>query len=489
MLNSRPGRFTTGSTMRHVAVMTATGSIGLFFMFLIDFVTLFYVSLLGEDVLTAGVGYAWTVQFFTVSVGIGFSIAALALVSQAIGAGELERARRRATSAMLIAVSLLTVAVLLVIAARREILGLIGAVGDSGGVAAEFLLIALPSLPFIGLSMISSSVLRAEGDARRAMLVTVVAGLAAMVLDPLLIFGLDLGVDGAAYAMVMSRMISSGFGLWMCARKGLCARPSIADARAFMRPFFGIAAPAVTTQLSTPFGNILLTWWISGHGDSAVAGWAVASRLTVLAFGGIFALSGAIGGIIGQNYGAKLGDRVARTYRDSLIFASGYVASVWILLASLAPLIARAFGVDDAGADVILAFCYVGAGGFMFNGALFVANAAFNNLNRPLFSTAFNWMRDGAVTPLALLLVPVAWGAPGVVYAQASAGVLIGTLAVWAGWRLSHNMIFEGAVQTAPWSPKPMAAMTGRSAAAVMLAEETDELPGRERLAPDRGTD
>ena len=51
-----------------------------------------------------------------------------------------------------------------------------------------------------------------------------------------------------------------------------------------------------------------------------MAGWAVVSRLTVLAFGGLFALSGAIGGIFGQNYGAGRFDRVKRTYRDALVF-------------------------------------------------------------------------------------------------------------------------------------------------------------------------
>ena len=62
---------------------------------------------------------------------------------------------------------------------------------------------------------------------------------------------------------------------------------------------------------------------------------------------------------------------------------------------------------------MVFAFCYVGAAGFMFNGMLFVANAAFNNLGRPLWSTAFNWTRDAAVTPLVLILVPAALGAPG----------------------------------------------------------------------------
>ena len=73
------GRFTTGTIMRHVSVMTLTGSLGLTFMFLVDFVTLLYVSMLGDERLTSAVGYAWTLQFFTVAMGMGFSIAAVAL--------------------------------------------------------------------------------------------------------------------------------------------------------------------------------------------------------------------------------------------------------------------------------------------------------------------------------------------------------------------------------------------------------------------------
>ena len=64
-------RFLTGSTMRHVIVMTMTGMIGLTFLFLVDAVTLFWVSQLNREVLMAAMGYAWTVQFFTISASVG----------------------------------------------------------------------------------------------------------------------------------------------------------------------------------------------------------------------------------------------------------------------------------------------------------------------------------------------------------------------------------------------------------------------------------
>jgi Na+-driven multidrug efflux pump len=202
-----------------------------------------------------------------------------------------------------------------------------------------------------------------------------------------------------------------------------------------LRPFFAIALPAGATQLSTPFGNALLTALIAAHGDGAVAGWAVVTRLTVLAFGGIFALSGAIGGILGQNYGAGLMPRVRATYRDALVFCALYTGIAWALLFALRHPIVRVFGLGADGAEVVTAFVGIAAGGFVFTGSLFVANAAFNTLGRPLRSTAFNWSRDGVVMfPLAWALAGV-FGAPGVIYGQALAGVLVGTAAAFAGWR------------------------------------------------------
>ena len=86
--------------MRHVVVMTATGSIGLMAIFVVDFLNLFYISLLGEQELAAAIGYAGTVLFFTISFSIGISIAGTALVSRALGARQREEARRLATSSL-----------------------------------------------------------------------------------------------------------------------------------------------------------------------------------------------------------------------------------------------------------------------------------------------------------------------------------------------------------------------------------------------------
>ncbi|MCO4825886.1 MAG: MATE family efflux transporter, partial [Amylibacter sp.] len=357
-------RFLTGSTMNHVVVMTLTGSLGLVFMFLVDVTTLFWVSRLGDEALMAALGFAWTIQFFTISTGIGLMIASMALVSKSIGQGKLELARQQTTSAALYTFVFQVFTAGVVIYFRREILAFAGAEGRTLEDAARFLTISVPSLPFMALGMVGSAVLRSIGDAVRSMSVTMSAGLVAMVIDPLFILGFGWGFEGAAWGIVVSRTVSAILSIWFVMRVHDMVGPVSREAlRTLFKPFLAIAIPAVMTQLSTPFGNYLLTKVISAYGDGAVAGWAVVSRIAVLAFGGIFSLSGAIGGIIGQNFGAGQMDRVKQTYKDALIFCAIYTVLSWGILALVRNPVAGLFGLDGLSREVFLAFMLIGAGG------------------------------------------------------------------------------------------------------------------------------
>jgi putative MATE family efflux protein len=429
-------KFTSGAPMRHVAVMTLTSAVGLTFMFLIDAATLFWVSRLGDQRLMAALGFVWTIQFFIIATGIGFAIAATALVSRALGARRREEARALASGALVLTLGLQAALALAALVWRREALALAGAEGETLEIAARFLAITLPSMPLMALGMTGGAVLRALGDAWRAMSVTLGAGVVAMALDPLFIFGFGLGIDGAAWVMVIARCVVGALALGYLARAHhMLARPRLGEIRRMTRAFVAVAGPATLTQLSTPFGNALLTGLMAGFGDGAVAGWAVVSRLTVLAFGGIYALSGAIGGILGQNYGAGLMGRVRAAYRDALVFGAVYTLAAWGVLFAGRDLVVDLFRLGPEGAAAVDAFVGLAAGGFVFTGALFVSNAAFNTLGRPLWSTALNWSRDG------LVLFPLAWAmargfaAPGVVWGQALASVAVGTAAAALGWR------------------------------------------------------
>jgi putative MATE family efflux protein len=434
-------RFLTGSTMRHVAVMTMTGMIGLTFLFMADAATIFWVSFLDDEKFMAALGFAWTVQFFTLSSSIGFMIAGTAMVSKSLGQGNRAHAREQATTALMIGIGIQAITALLIVWFRREILTFAGAKGAVLEIASQFLLIAVPSLLFIITGMIASSVLRAEGDAKRAMFVTLSVGVVAMIIDPILILWMGLGVNGAAWGIVISRFISAGLGLYFVIKAhDLLAPVRLVLIKRWGFPFFIIALPALMTQLSSPFGNYMITRILSDFGESAVAGWAVLGRIVVLTFGGIFSLSGAIGGIIGQNYGAGNFDRIRMAYRNALLFSAGYVLVAWALIAAATGPIISLFSLSEEAASVVKAFTYVSAGGFVFAGALYVSNASFNNLGRPIYSTMFNWLKDGVLMWPMCILMGGYFAAPGVVYGQGIAWVIAGIASTIVGWRFISNV-------------------------------------------------
>lgn len=452
-------RFTTGPIIRHVVTMTATGSIGLIAVFLVDALNLFYISLLGIQELAAAIGFAGTLLFFTISVSIGFTIATSAIVSRALGRGDRAEAARLGGASMVF-MGLATGAVALVAWPFIDTLvALMGAKGATADICGDFLRIVLPSTPILGLGMCASGILRGVGDARRAMYVTLSGGAAAAVIDPLLIFGLDLGIEGAAISTFLSRCVVLAVGLHGAHRvHRLIRMPDLARLRAALAPFFGIGFPALLTQIATPVGNTYVTVKMAEFGDDAVAGWAIIGRIIPVAFGVIFALSGAVGPILGQNYGARLYGRLYETMRDSLIVTLVYCLAVWALLALFSGQVAAMFGATGQARELVIFFCLFAAGSFLFNGALFVANAAFNNLGFPGYGTLFNWGRS------TLGVIPFVWigaslyGAKGVIGGWGLGAIVFGAASVVVSFRLVRRIARDKAASGPPRPGPPPAA-------------------------------
>jgi putative MATE family efflux protein len=438
---AHPARFTSGSTLRHVIAMTATGSIGLIAIFVVDALNLFYISMLGVQELAAAIGFAGTLMFFTISVAIGLTIATSALVARALGRGDRIEAAKLGGASMVFIGLVTTVLAAAIWPFLDTLVGWMGAKGETARISADFMRIVIPSSPIMALGMCTTGILRGVGDARRAMYVTLSGGIAAAILDPLLIFGLDLGITGAAITTVMSRLVILAVGLHGAhVVHRLIRMPDRTRLMAATRPFFGIGVPAVLTQIATPVGNTYVTVEMASFGDDAVAGWAIVGRIIPVAFGVIFALSGAVGPILGQNYGARLYGRLTEIMRDSLIVTLVYCLVVWALLAIFASQLANLFGATGDARELVIFFCLFAAGSFLFNGALFVANAAFNNLGFPGYATVFNWGRS------TLGVIPFVWvgatfyGAKGVVAGWALGAIVFGLVAAIVCFRLVRQI-------------------------------------------------
>lgn len=434
-------KFTRGSTMRHVLAMTGAAATGLIAMFGVDLVDMYFLTQLDDPSLVAAVGYAGTLIYFLVSVSIGLQIALGALVARAEGAHRRDLAGRYCSNGLLFNFSVSALISLVAWFFLRDLLGVLGASGPALDYAVSYGSILLPNIPVMVLGMSAAAGVRAIGDARRSMWATLAGSAVNAALDPLFIFSFGWGLEGAALASAVSRWVVL-LVAWRAVYDvhRLPRRCSVAEFRADLAPLLAIAAPAVLTNLATPIGNSFVLRTMSQFGDSAVAGAAILGRIAPVAFAAVFALSGAVGPIIGQNAGAGLFARVRETLVNALLFNAVYVLVIWGLLWLGSGLIVRAFSAEPAAADLILFYCHALVWAFFFNGSLFVANASFNNLHHPHWATAFNFGK------VLLGVVPgvyfgAQWfGARGVLAGEALGMVLFGLLGAMASFALVRRL-------------------------------------------------
>ncbi|MEL6299958.1 MAG: MATE family efflux transporter [Pseudomonadota bacterium] len=435
------GRFVTGPLRQHILSMTAAGAVGLVAIFIGDLANILFLSRLDDVALIAAVGYASSLLFIMISISIGLSIGASAAIAPELGRGDRDEARRLAVHAIVLAVLVSCAVAICAYPFVPPLLRVLGADGRALDLASDYTRILLASMPMLALAIMTGAILRSVGDAQRAMYVTLSVAFVNVLLDPILILYLEYGIYGAAIATSISRSVGMGVGLYgAIAIHDLIGRP---QAEQFPRDALRlgrVGLPAVATNLATPFANAYVTAAIAAYGDAAVAGWAFVGRLLPVAFGAIYALTGAVGPIIGQNYGVADRGRMREAVIEALKVTAAFTLAAWAILAVFSMPIVMLFRADGDTAALIYAFCLWIAPLFVFLGAMFISNACFNALGRPQVSTAFNWTRATFGTIPFVMAFGAWFGAEGVLAGQFIGGVPVGILAVWFALRTVDSL-------------------------------------------------
>lgn len=418
--------------MRHVVVMSFTSSIGIMAIYVVDLLDIFFISLLGVDQMTAAAGYASTILFFVSAISIGLSVAAGSLVARALGSGRDAEAKEITTACVTIAAAVGVAIPILLLPVMHYPLSWLGAPENISKMAQRYMWIVLPATFLSGMSMSLVASLRSYGEAKRAMYPSLAGAAVNFVFDPILIFGLGLGLEGAATATVLARIMTFALAYYYCVKIRDAAAPfRVATVRKHARTIMGYAWPAVFSSVAAPVGQAILMRFMAKFGTEAVASIAIVGRVAPVVFSVINALSGSIGPIIGQNAGAGLHDRVRQAYYDSLKFLFVYVVVAILLLALLDTHIVDAFKARGLTRELLLMFFGPYAIIAFFNGSIFISNAAFNNLGHPNYSPRLNWAKS-TIGLLPFLAVGGAMaGAFGVVYGLLANAIVFAAISAY----------------------------------------------------------
>ena len=305
-----------------------------------------FIARLGTAQLAAQ-SFTFPLSFLIIGIQVGMGIAIAALISQALGAGESERARRLSSLVLMAGGGVIGLLSIILWLFHEPIFRLLGADATTLSYIRIYWGPQLLSAWLGALLYFSYSVFRAHGDTRLPGKMMVLSSLVNLVLDPLLIFGVGdwegWGLPGAAWATaiafsvgllvttrkLLKREWASQLGLWL-------------EAKQSWRPFTGIAAPAMVSQLMPPLAAMLAISVVAGLGESEVAAWGLASRLETLSLMVILAMTMSLPPWLGRCYGAGDWGQIQQLMRLAVKVALVWQLSLGVLLALGAPWLAMA---------------------------------------------------------------------------------------------------------------------------------------------------
>ena len=425
---------------RHVLRLSGFMIMGFLAMTLAQLIEAFYLGMVGRDELAAvAFTFPLVMAFNAMTRGIGVGTGAV--LARAIGEGDREQAARFSAHGLLL-VLLFTVTCSLLLAWRGEgIFRLLGAEGHVLELATLYMLIWVIGFPGFGLSMVGSGLMRSIGDPAFPGYVMTAGSVIQVLVAPPLIFGWfgipALGIEGAAWSFVIARSCSFLMTAWWFLVKERMIRFTLSGIGESTRAIGHVGVPAAASNLIQPLSAAVTTRILAGFGTTVVAGFGVAGRIDAVVTMVVIGISASAAPLVGQNWGARLYDRVDEAlrlgYRYCLIW--GFTAAVIMWLG--APFFVSLVTDDAEVAVPAIAFLYIVPISIGFMGMVNVANASFNALSKPVPPLVLSISRLVVVYIPAAITAAHYFGYIGVYAATTVVTLLFGVL----GWRWNASTI------------------------------------------------
>lgn len=435
-------RLVEGSTGKHLVNLTIPMFLGISSMFVASMIDIIYVGMIGSLELAA-VSFSFPVVMGMTTVTMGVGVGAASIIARMVGRGERALAPRLATHALLLAALFVTALSILMSAFQEAVFRGLGANAEIRPLIAEYMGIWVFGLPLFALSMVSTMIMRAVGNARTPGFIMAGSAALQVAMAPPLMFGLPgyadgLGLAGAAWAFVCSRAVI--FLITLAALRRMRLLPwRIGGLRALWaswREVLAIGIPSAMTNLIGPASLAITIVLLAPHSNAVVAGFGIASRIETLAIMVLMALAASTGPFVGQNWGAGQHARVLEAHRLAYRFALGYSLAVCLMLAFWGRSIAGAIGDDAAVADAAYAYLLLVPATYGLLGVGMVASATFTALGKPMPALILSVSRMAAVYAPLALVGDWLFGYQGIFAAAAVANLLIGALSAY--WIRRH---------------------------------------------------
>ena len=315
---------------------------------------------------------------------------------------------------------------------REPLLYFFGASNATYPYAREYITIYLLGTPFVMIGLGLNPFINAQGFARRGMMTVLLGAVVNIVLDPVLIFGFDLGIRGAAWATVIAQAVSAAWVLkFLTGRKAILRLRTDCMPLAWprVRRILGLGLSGFFVNLTNSLVQVVCNKTLFFYGgDLYVSVMTVINSIREVTFMGVQGITNGAQPVLGYNYGAKCYQRVRQGIRFTVAATVGYAALIWAAAMLVPGVLIRIF---NDGPELLAAgipamriyFCM-----FVVMSLQMVSQAIYVALGRSKSAIFFSLLRKAIINAPLTVLLAIPLGTTGVFVAEAISQ-LVGGLA------------------------------------------------------------
>jgi putative MATE family efflux protein len=398
---------TTGPVTRHLLRTTSFMLVTMVFQTLYFLIDLYWVGRLGTEAVAA-VGIAGNVSFVVLALTQMLGVGTTAVVSHAIGRKAIGEAQLLFNQSQVLSVVVGALMLVVGLAVHRAYSVAMSADATTARLAAEYLVWFIPAMALQFTMVAMGSALRGIGNFKPGMVVSTATVALNMVLAPFLIFGwgtgVPLGVAGAAISTLVAIVVGV---VWLSAY--FVSRHSVLRfVRSEWKPRFDLwkRLLAIGLPAGVEFGlmavYLVIVYSITRpFGAAAQAGFGIGMRVVQSGFMPVVALGFSVAPVAGQNFGARLAQRVKETFRHGAMLAAG-VMLLFAIVCNIAP--AALVGIFTNDGEVIAVgeeYLRIVSWNFVASGIIFVASSMFQAMGNTIPSLVASSVR------ILLVAIPV----------------------------------------------------------------------------------
>lgn len=394
----------------------------------------FFISSLGTGQ-AAAIAINNSLEQIITMTGTFLCVGASSFVSRNLGSGNKDSANKALSFSFFMSLILGILIMALGLAFMNPLMGFLGANSEIIDYCSSYAKYVLLASPFMVANFVTNKILCAEGRSTYAMIGMMSGAVINIILDPIMIFNMNLGIAGASMATAISKFISFIVLLLPYVFHFSSMSLSWKNAKADRLTIYDIAIigfPSLLRVLVQNTASIILNNMASGYSTAILAGIATSNRLMAFVLAAIFGMAQGYQPVVGQNWGAKKYKRVEESFFFMTIYAFAIMIVIGLPLFIFAEPLLSLFNseMDEemtrAGLLLIRSHCLVLA----IEAWISFVNMAYTASGKAFGSAILSLSRQGICYIPVILILPRIIGSDGLALAQSVADIIALLIAI-----------------------------------------------------------